>query len=863
MLANTNPRHLSDLFRERIATWATSQIRRGLIAVVVCALVATGCGTEQMMPPAEQPAGAAADQAEALERLGVNTEETPRIDPKGNALPESYTPMGPKHTLGAKAELYLAGAEVTPEDAATDQIATLFQDMSCRADDTCEPISVLGMALDTRDTPSAPWLLENINEMSNPQTRRATASADVDGDGFDEIVSVYCKGADEIRVNVTDDESGDFAVEDILVGRLANVTHVSVAAGDFDGDGVAELALGLCVPSKAHLWFLSDQNDGFIRHASLAKTIDGMVPNGTMSLELAAGNLDYDAGSELVAVVNEIKDFCSPIADCRLFVYDDAAAQHDELMSGPVQERTSEGTLRTSVASSVALGDIDADGVNEIILAGLTGFPGCTPNDCDAPPAVLIALDDAVAGFKSLGAALADFSTDDCLVKVRYLHVNTLDIDGDNIAEVQVNQFFYDDWRNEAPWTKLPYALPASSMYGTWNDPDTYQYGRHTSAMAVGDVTGDGLDDVMFTGLENGVQKLLVYASNAKADTPDMTRLYAKAIAFDSNPIMVAANADVDGSIMEFVEGSHSLVYTEPIVLAVLAAPPCLSGDGQNTDACSTSFGNSSSIGTEEELGFTVSVGVVVGVSVEDRTFTQSAIDISASLKTKLGVSASHSYTLTKSVVRSTGPMEDGVIFLTQPMDRYVYKILSHVEPELIGTVVDVWLPRDPMIMLAEREFYNASVTEGSIKIDESILQHTIGDPSSYPTQGQKDQIMASFGGNPLMQNGPHSVGQGNGETELSIEVAEEFSAGASLALEFEFEAETTLGGYKVGASFGFEAERSFALTAGTATTYTGVVGNISADRFADDQYRFGLFTYRHSHPATGQQFEVINYWVE
>lgn len=843
------------------AMWA--RVSQRLMAAIVCIGLAVGCGVEEApLPPEETPAPAA-DQAEALNRLGVDTKQTSRVDGKGNELPETYSPMGAKRTLGAKAELYAAGMQVTPESAPHDDVATLFQDMSCLADGTCAPTNVVGMALVTRNAALAPWMMESRSNQSHPTTLRATAAADVDGDGFDEIVTVYFKGPDEIRVSVIDDESGGFATSDVLVGRMANVLNVSIAAGDFNGDGTSELAVGLCTANKATLWFLADQSEAFVREAGFTRTFDAVVNGSSMSMNLAAGNLDYDNAQELVMVVNEVKDFCNPIADSRLFIFDDAATEHEEIAAGPVQGRTSDGALRTSVATSVAMGDIDGDGLDEILLAGLTGFPGCSNNDCDPPPAVLIAVDDAINGFKGLGASLEHFSPQACLVKVRYLHVNTLDIDGDNLAEVQVNQFIYEDWKNASPWSKLAYSAPTNAMYGSWNEPNTYHYGKTTSAIVTGDVTGDGLDDIIFTGIENSAHKLLVYASDARASTPSLKRLYAKGIDFDSNPMLAVVNADVDGAILEYVDGSHSLEYTEPIILAVLAAPPCLAGEGQNTDACKTTFGNSSSIGTEEELGFTVSAGVVVGISIEDRTFTQSAIELKATVKTKVGVSASHAYTLTKSVVRSTGPMEDGVIFLTQPMDRYVYRILSHVEPGLIGTLVDIWLPRDPMIILAEREFYNASVTENSIKIDESVLRHTIGDPSSYPTRAEKNQVMLGINGNPLLQNGPQLVGQGSGETELSIEVANEFSRGASLALEFEFEAETTLGGVKVGANFGFEAEASFALTAGTSTTYAGTVGNLSAARFGADQYKFGLFTYRHIDPASGQQFEIINYWVE
>ena len=60
----------------------------------------------------------------------------------------------------------------------------------------------------------------------------------------------------------------------------------------------------------------------------------------------------------------------------------------------------------------------------------------------------------------------------------------------------------------------------------------------------------------------------------------------------------------------------------------------------------------------------------------------------------------------------------------------------------------------------------------------------------------------------------------------------------------------------------------------GDSTTYSGTVGSIDAEHFADHRYEFGLFTYLQSlcrervHPDRGseticQEIEVVNFWVE
>ena len=52
-------------------------------------------------------------------------------------------------------------------------------------------------------------------------------------------------------------------------------------------------------------------------------------------------------------------------------------------------------------------------------------------------------------------------------------------------------------------------------------------------------------------------------------------------------------------------------------------------------------------------------------------------------------------------------------------------------------------------------------------------------------------------------------------------------------------------------------------MTSGSSTTYTGAVGAIDAADFAANRYSFGLFTYVHRDPASGREFEVLNYWTE
>ena len=69
----------------------------------------------------------------------------------------------------------------------------------------------------------------------------------------------------------------------------------------------------------------------------------------------------------------------------------------------------------------------------------------------------------------------------------------------------------------------------------------------------------------------------------------------------------------------------------------------------------------------------------------------------------------------------------------------------------------------------------------------------------------------------------------------------------------------TVVAGFLVGGGL----THTTTISHGESTTYVGTVGSIDSTHFANEQYRFGMFTYLQADSVSGQEFEVINYWVE
>lgn len=780
--------------------------------------------------------------------LGVDTDSSARVAASGEALPASFSPMGTAPTLNKVDELFIAGLDYFFPGKPT----TLLEYTGYH--------STLGSW-------NNPWAIENDGDANDTQTKRAVVAGDVDGDGFEELVAIYLDGS-AVMLKRIDDALTEFAPKTLEITQRSGVKDVAAATGDFDGDGVAEVVLALSSDTGTELLFLGSEGDGFAIRSAQSKLLTPQQENSAISIRLESGNIDFDGAFELVVVMNETLDdgSFSGLGFSQFFIYDDATTDFAPLKGGFI-EGEDNGLTHKAIVGDTALGDIDGDGRDEIILGGLTEF--AADNSCQSYGHLLVALDDAADGLEPIGTIYLDANFNTCedyrALTVRFVHINTFDLDRDGRAEVQANQFIFEDWFEAAPWTQI-HELPESAFVPEEqgvlsNLTTTIVTGDYMGAP--GDFSADGSDDLIV--FSQGVGELGIYGLEPPHD--DFTKL--ETIQMPDLPsdgpvraILVPVNVDDDSPILRYDGGSHRLVFTEPIPIAALAAPPCKTGIGQNIDACTTAFGNTESGTVSREDSVSISASTHIGISIEDRTITQSALELKATASATSTKSQGKAYTLEKTVIYTSGPLEDTVIFTTIPYDQYRYTVISHPDPDLIGETVTVSFPRKPIQLSVERSFYNQNIAgvEGGFKIGKGVFSHTPGDPSSYPTTSEKNQLLNKYGSN--LENGPQSVGQGSGSVELSLAVGEAVSEGEQLELGYTFEVNVTVGGVLGGFSIGQSEGSSLTITSGKATSYTGVVGNIDAEHFAANLYNFGLFTYVYTHPS-GQQFEVVNYWVE
>ncbi|MBU2862882.1 VCBS repeat-containing protein [Reinekea forsetii] len=828
-------------------------------------------------PPSDQEAAVEDSVDQTLTNLGVDTTVTDRQDDEGNPLPENYLPLGANESLEKFDELVLIGWPLAASSGFDSQLTLMEFDRNNDASFTTDVLFAPSQA-------QTPWA-SSVGD--TPESKRHSVAADIDADGLQELIVVHQQENQAVQLMVYEDKPSGFIQNQTVTVSAQTHSYLSAGASDINGDGYSEVWVALISGSQVKLQLL-DNTQGLLSLSTTQLDIEADFPGSEIQVTLSSGNIDYDASIELGVIVNESFQLSGDSGISNFYLFDDQQHNFEIVNSGLLHSTT---LNRTAVVGNIVLADIDNDNIDEIVLAGLTHFD--PDNSCEYST-LLLAYDDAANDFSELGA-LEETETihGGCNKSVkgnlRYVHLNAGDIDGDGISEIQANEYLYDDFSNAPAFSYLRDVnsdiakLPLAQLYGN-NEGFTGEFAYETSDIIVADMTANKRQDVVF--ISHSTNEMQIWGMGDPK--PNIGAIDGEWRLLKNIPItpvtdetpyrpdLLAINVNHDGLSIAFDAGEHKVVFTEPVILAALAAAPCYSSQGQNLDACRTSYGSTQSQQVEFEDSLSISAGVFIGVNVEfsDPITALRLSEVESKVKVTATASLKHSssYTYSETVEYTTGSIEDTVVFSTIPFDIYTYTITSHPDENLMGEKIVVSMPRAPVTLQVSRDFYNANVEHGGPKIGTDVFNHKAGDPSSYPTASLKDSLLNRYS---LIKSdeqeitrwayatGPAAVGEGGGSTSLEINIVEENGTGTSVGAQVEFEAQATFGVVLAGFSVGSSVESSLQVTHGEESSYVGAVANLPSEGFADKDYRWGLMTYLVDDHISGQQFEVINYWVE
>ncbi len=552
----------------------------------------------------------------SLNKLGIDTTETPRVDENGDPLPSDYAPLGATVTLGlgadpsgvdtdrsdyARYELFIGGAATQNTTTSSNQV--VWQNPDAGSPTLVAPMFGLGPSQTLFDVSSA--------------DRYGATSGDLDGDGLDEFALVDVTG-DQLTVRVRDDAVAGYTESSFAITQQAGVLGLDVMAGDFNGDGTDTLAVALGMNGTAKLLFLDPMASSF----TIAKTLtfDASVAGATTTLQLATGNLDDDVGQEVALTINE--SFQTGGKDdgvSRYAILDDASTGFAQLDGGLVQGQ--DGSVHNALVSDVAIGNIDADARDEVVFGGITAFH----DTCSTYDLLFVALDDALPGadLAPLGAKLRTVSmggacTASKIKKLRFIHVDTGDVDGDGIDEIVGGPMVFDDFSaSGGPWTELGF-IPADQMYGHGVNDSAATITDNNSALAITDMDGDGASEVIYFMAHD--EAVIRYGLPATAGAALQGRtwfvvdqsLTANGSRF--RPMLVPANIDQDSMVAELVPADTTFTMTEPLIIAAIAGAPCYDSISQNVGACGSSYGQGQSTTTTTDTKVTVSASASIGM---------------------------------------------------------------------------------------------------------------------------------------------------------------------------------------------------------------------------------------------------------
>lgn len=865
----------------------------------ICSLLLICSMLAGLLPQIVLPQAAAADTAAATDGFGLPTEEKTGITDKDTLRNNPYGTLG-WVPLFQNHELVVAGVD-------SDEFQTTYEG-----------------AANGKGSQMSTFRWSNSTNVGNVE-RIATVAFDPNGTGKDEYIAnlVFDKSSERLRLYVTNKDRKVSNVVQIGDGNDSEYIKklkfyqtramLSLAAGDFDGDGKDTLMIytpgnnkdTATVDSIKEYTFSGGKLDEGKRVINLGDVIDGgrealkamLYHDGNgnnelrahLSVDMEVGDVDMDGIDELAMTVN-VNDLKESEYKLDGKTYTDFEKSYLTVYDYNYDYKNDKGSWEQKMNEKL-LGSNGASG--RARFAGVTiGYVSDAPSGSMPPEVVAVGYYDKNGDYKD-----CDFDKNK-LLAYSYQY-NTKDnswTEKCKATEVVTNGFTNtgtkgDDVQNPIAVAAVAadgvnsqeYLFISGSMYkvGTVNGSQQLSIldgsnKGHDRWLGGRLINNSGILDYAvgnFDGNKQGMEQVY-YVEYRKQETFDkqflkIGQLYKGSAGstfsrweddwtyYDKgNCNLALTTADVNNDAMLAKIKSVSTGYTDPKVMAILEASPHFAevndGDiGNSQTGIGYSKDNTVAVTASGSIGFDIMAGFeYVAPLIE----TGGGVEFNTSHTFTVGATKSTSKEIT--VEYSNDTNDNMVLMYATPMTYYEYQVKypdgtkKGNSPKLTSSMT-LAVPGNPSMNMVSVDTYNkaASAYEGMQQIGSNLHLGTSGQPNTYRSS---------------LPSGSHSEQSGKvGHYKDSGTQLQSFTTATSSGVNFEYSYEGSVqmygvvGGFKAGGGYHWGA------SAGTEKVNTNTITKLgSVTGGGDSRYNFDWSFGTWTVPFNGDEVPVLGYVV-
>lgn len=859
----------------------------------ICSLLLICSMLAGLLPQIVLPQAAAADTAAARDGFGLPTEEKTGITDTATLRNNPYGTLG-WVPLFQNHELVVAGVD-------SDEFQTTYEG-----------------AANGKGGQMSTFRWSNSTDVGNAE-RIATVAFDPNGTGKDEYIAnlVFDKSSARLRLYVT---NKDRRVSDVVqIGDGNDSEYIkklkfyqtramlSLAAGDFDGDGKDTLMIytpgnnektdtvdsikeytfsGSKLTDKGRVINLGDVIDGGREALKAMLYHDGNGDNelrAHLSVDMEVGDVDMDGIDELAMTVN-VNDLKEKSYDGHTDYEKSYLTVYDYNNNKSWKQMMNKKLLNSNDGAS-----------DRARFAGVTiGYVSDKPSGSMPPEVVAVGYYDKNGDYKD-----CDFDTSKLLAYSYQYSTNTKDkswTEKCKATEVVTNGFTNtgtkgDDVQNPIAVAAVAadgvnsqeYLFISGSMYkvGTVNGSQQLSIldgsnKGHDRWLGGRLINNSGILDYAvgnFDGNKQGMEQVY-YVEYRKQETFDkqflkIGQLYKGSAGstfsrweddwtyYDKgNCNLALTTADVNNDAMLAKIKSVSTGYTDPKVMAILEASPHFAevndGDiGNSQTGIGYSKDNTVAVTASGSIGFDIMAGFeYVAPLIE----TGGGVEFNTSHTFTVGATKSTSKEIT--VEYSNDTNDNMVLMYATPMTYYEYQVKypdgtkKGNSPKLTSSMT-LAVPGNPSMNMVSVDTYNkaASAYEGMQQIGSNLHLGTSGQPNTYRSS---------------LPSGSHSEQSGKvGHYKDSGTQLQSFTTATSSGVNFEYSYEGSVqmygvvGGFKAGGGYHWGA------SAGTEKVNTNTITKLgSVTGGGDSRYNFDWSFGTWTVPFNGDEVPVLGYVV-